>query len=252
MKLESIVEYLDGYLGLEGHPDYGPAHNGLQVAGDRDVGSVAAAVDASVASIEAAVDSGADLMVVHHGLFWGGSAPVTGPLYRRLRPLLRHGVALYSAHLPLDAHAEIGNCALLADALGLMDRASFAGYEGIEVGWWGTFSTPRSIDDLSSALADAVGRSVHVIAGGPKQVQRVGVVTGGGASFLREAAELGLDALVTGEAPHHTYIDAMEAGIHVLLGGHYATETFGVKALANHVAERFDLEWHFIDQPTGL
>ncbi|MEX2471466.1 MAG: Nif3-like dinuclear metal center hexameric protein [Gemmatimonadota bacterium] len=252
MKLESIVEYLDAYLTIEGHPDYGPAHNGLQVAGDRDVRSVAAAVDASVASIEAVVGSGAGLMVVHHGIFWGGSAPITGPLYRRLRPLLQHGVALYSAHLPLDAHAEVGNCALLADALGLTGRASFAGYKGVEVGWWGTFPEPRSVDALSSALADAVGGSVHVIPGGPKQVRRVGVVTGGGASFLREAAELGLDALVTGEAPHHAYIDAMEAGIHVLLGGHYATETFGVKALAAHVAERFDLEWHFIDQPSGL
>lgn len=252
MKLESIVEYLNDYLKVDGHPDYAPAHNGLQVAGDRDVGSVAAAVDGSVASIEAAVGSGADLMVVHHGLFWGGSAPVTGPLYRRLRPLLQNGVALYSAHLPLDAHAEVGNCALLADALGLTERTSFAAYKGVEVGWWGTFSEPRSIDALSGALADAVSGPVQVIAGGPKQVRRVGVVTGGGASFLREAAELGLDALVTGEAPHHTYIDAMEAGIHVLLGGHYATETFGVKALATHVAERFDLQWHFIDQPSGL
>lgn len=252
MKLESIVEYLDDYLAVDGHPDYGPAHNGLQVAGDRDVASIVAAVDASVASIEAAVASGADLMVVHHGLFWGGSAPVTGPLYRRLRPLLQRGVALYSAHLPLDAHAEVGNCALLADALGLTERASFAAYQGVNVGWWGTLPAPTSIDELSGALTEAVGGSVQVIPGGPKQVRRVGVVTGGGASFLREAAEMGLDALITGEGPHHTYIDAMEAGIHVLLGGHYATETFGVKALAAHVADRFGVEWSFIDQPTGL
>ncbi len=252
MKLESIVEYLDDYLAIEGHPDYGPAYNGLQVAGDRDVASIAAAVDASVASIEAAVASGADLMVVHHGLFWGGSAPVTGPLYRRLRPLLQRGVALYSAHLPLDAHAEIGNCALLADALGLTERASFAAYQGVAVGWWGTLPGATSVEDLSGTVSEAVGGSVQVIPGGPKEVRRVGVVTGGGASFLREAAEMGLDALVTGEGPHHTYIDAMEAGIHVLLGGHYATETFGVKALAAHVADRFGLEWSFIDQPTGL
>jgi dinuclear metal center YbgI/SA1388 family protein len=252
MKLESIVEYLDEYLRVPGHPDFGPAHNGLQVSGDREVRTVVAAVDASVASIEAAVDLGADLLLVHHGLFWGGSAPVTGPLYRRLRPLLQHGTALYSAHLPLDAHPELGNCILLADALGLTDRKSFAAYEGVDVGWWGTCAEPRSIDELSSGLAEVVGRSVHVIPGGPPQVRRVGVVTGGGASFLQEAADLELDALVTGEGPHHTHIDAMEAGIHVLFGGHYATETFGVKALAAHVADRFGLDWSFIDQPTGL
>lgn len=252
MKLESIVEYLDAYLGIPGHPDFGPAHNGLQVSGDGEVQTIVAAVDVSVASIEAAVDLGADLMVVHHGLFWGGSAPVTGPLYRRLRPLLQHGIALYGAHLPLDAHAELGNCALLADALGLADRQSFGEYKGVDVGWWGRCPDPWSVDDLSNRLAEAVGGAVHVIAGGPAEVGRVGVVTGGGTSFLREAAELGLDALVTGEGPHHTHIDAMEAGIHVLFGGHYATETFGVKALAAHLADRFGLEWSFIDQPTGL
>ena len=252
MKLESIVEYMDGYLRIDGHPDYGPAHNGLQVEGTRDVRRIGAAVDASVATIEAAVSAGMDLLLVHHGLFWGGAAPITGPLFRRIRPLLLPGVALYTAHLPLDAHGEVGNCAVLARALELRELSPFAAYEGTDIGWWGRTSDPVDVEDLAARVEGAVEGSVHVIPGGPEEIRRVGVVTGGGASFLRDAARLGLDALVTGEGPHHTYIDAMEHGVHVLLGGHYATETFGVKALAQHVAERFGLEWRFFPNPTGL
>lgn len=252
MKMESVVEYMDAYLSVAGHPDYRPAYNGLQVEGTRDVRLIGAAVDASVATIEAAVAEDVDLLVVHHGLFWGGSAPLTGPLFRRIRPLVREGLGLYSAHLPLDAHPEVGNCALLARALGLEDLTRFAAYEGVDIGWWGTAREPLSPEALTARLGDAVQGDVRLIPGGPSEVRSIGVVTGGGASFLREAAELGLDALVTGEGPHHTYIDAMELGVHVLLGGHYATETFGVKALAEHLAERFDLDWRFIDHPSGL
>ncbi len=252
MKLESVVEYMDAYLSVPGHPDYRPAYNGLQVEGSRDVRVIGAAVDASVATIEAAVAEDVDLLVVHHGLFWGGSAPLTGPLFRRIRPLVREGLGLYSAHLPLDAHPELGNCVLLAGALGLEDLTRFAAYEGVDIGWWGRAPEPLSPEALASRLGDAVQGEVHLIPGGPSEVRSIGVVTGGGASFLREAAELGLDALVTGEGPHHTFIDAMELGVHVLLGGHYATETFGVKALAEHVAERFDLDWRFIHHPSGL
>ena len=252
MKLESVVEYMDDYLSLPGHPDYRPAFNGLQVEGTRDVRLIGAAVDASVATIEAAVAAGVDLLLVHHGLFWGGSAPLTGPLYRRVGPLLREGVGLYSAHLPLDAHAEVGNCALLARALDLQELERFAAYEGVDIGWWGRTVDPVGPEELSVQLGRALEGEVHLISGGPVEVRTVGVVTGGGASFLRDAAELGLDALVTGEGPHHTFIDAMELGVHVLLGGHYATETFGVKALAQHVAERFGLEWRFFVHPSGL
>ena len=252
MKLESLVEYMDGYLALPGHPDYRPAHNGLQVEGSRDIQRIGAAVDASVATIEEAVAEGVDLLLVHHGLFWGGSAPLTGPLFRRVRPLVQEGVALYSAHLPLDAHAEVGNCALLARALHLEELTPFAPYEGVDIGWWGRVSGAMTVEDLAAALRDAVGGDAQVLAGGPEEIRTVGVVTGGGASFLGEAARLGLDALVTGEAPHHAYVDAMEHGIHVLLGGHYATETFGVKALAQHVSERFGLDWRFFDHPSGL
>jgi dinuclear metal center YbgI/SA1388 family protein len=253
MKLESVLQYLDAYLGIPAHPDYPTALNGLQVGGPDEVSRVVAAVDASEASILAAVERGADLLLVHHGLFWDGLQPVTGRYLRRLRPLLEHGIAVYSAHLPLDSHAEVGNCALLGRALGLDPRGRFAAYGGVEIGGWGELATPLDASGLARRLTDVLdGARVHVIPGGPAEIGRVGVVTGGGASFTGEAAARGLDALVTGEGSHHTHFDAMELGVHVLMGGHYATETFGVRALAAHLAERFGLEWGFVDQPTGL
>lgn len=253
MKLESLLQYLDSYLAVVEHPDYPQALNGLQVDGPGEVMKVVAAVDASEAAIAAAVDRGADLLLVHHGLFWDGLRPVTGRRYRKLRALLEHGIALYSAHLPLDAHAEVGNCAVLGRALGLELEGRFAPYQGVEIGWWGTLETPVDPGALRVLVSEAVGGGpVHLIAGGPERVERVGVVTGGGASFIPDAVALGLDALVTGEGAHHHHFDAMEEGIHVCLAGHYATETFGVRALARHLEERFGLAWEFVDQPTGL
>jgi dinuclear metal center YbgI/SA1388 family protein len=192
-------------------------------------------------------------MLVHHGLFWDGLQPITGRLLRRLRPLLENDIALYSAHLPLDGHAEVGNSALLGRALGLELQGRFGQYKDASVGWWGSLQESVTAAELQARLTEALGGGpVHAIPGGPGQIERVGVVTGGGASFVSEAVSQGLDALVTGEGSHHTHFDAMELGVHVLFGGHYATETFGVRALAEHVAERFGLECSFIDQPTGL
>lgn len=251
MKLEPLLQYLDSYLGTADFPDYSAAWNGLQVEGPEEVGHLVAAVDASTASIQAAVDRHADLMVVHHGLFWGGSAPLTGRLLGRVRPLIENRVALYSSHLPLDAHAEVGNNALLARALGLVLEGRFDAYQGTPVGWHGRLN-PTDVAALRARAEAAIAGPVRVIDGGPSRIERVGVVTGSGADALAEAAALGLDALVTGECHHHHAIDAMELGIHLVLAGHYATETFGVKALAAHVAERFDLTWEFVDLPTGL
>lgn len=252
MKLESLLQYIDEYLGVEGHPDYGNALNGLQVQGTEDVARIVAAVDASEASIAAAAGQGADLLLVHHGLFWSGLKPLTGRRYRKIKALLDADMSLYSVHLPLDGHAEVGNCILLARALGLEVEGRFGAYEGVDIGWWGR--PPEATDGagLRERLGGVVGGDVHLIVGGPERVERVAVVTGGGASFTEAAAEAGMDALVTGEGSHHTHGDAVELGIHVLFGGHYATETFGVKALAAHLAERFGLSWTFVDQPTGL
>jgi dinuclear metal center YbgI/SA1388 family protein len=252
MKLESLLQYVDGYLATASHPDYPNALNGLQVEGVRDVGHLVAAVDASEASLAMAVGRGADLVVVHHGLFWGGSAPLTGRLLKRVRPLLESGASLYSSHLPLDGHAEIGNNVLLAGAMMIELEGRFDAYEGVSVGWYGRLRDPLDADGLRARAEAAVNGPARVIAGGPARIERVGVVTGSGASALAEAAQLGLDALVTGECDHHHYHDAMELGVHLVLAGHYATETLGVQALAAHVAERFGLTWEFVDQPTGL
>jgi len=251
-ELEHILQYLEAYLELSDHPDSSTALNGLQVQGPAEVEHLVVAVDASEASIRSAVERGADLLLVHHGLFWGGLTPLTGQLFRRVAPLIRSDVGLCSIHLPLDAHRDVGNCALLAEALGLEVQESFADYDGVDIGWWGRLAEGVPAHELEGDLREVLGGPVHTIAGGPAKVRRVGVVTGAGAGFLSEAVELGLDALVTGEAPHHAHFDAMESGIHLFLGGHYATETFGVKALAAHLADRFDLTWEFLDQPTGL
>ena len=249
MKLESLLEYLDRYLEVAEHPDYPVALNGLQVDGPAEVGRVCAAVDASEAAITRAVERGAQLLIVHHGLFWDGLRPVTGRRHRKLKLLIEGGVGLYSVHLPLDSHAEVGNCVLLARALGIDPRNRFGRYQGMELGWWG--ETEQSRSQLVDTARNALHGPVRVLESGPEQVRRVGVITGSGASFLEEAARLGLDTLVTGEGPHHAAIDAAELGVNVLYGGHYATETFGVRALAAHVSERFGLEQEFLDLPTG-
>jgi len=253
VKTKSLLQYLDGYLQVSGYPDYPTALNGLQVEGPEDVRKVVTAVDASAASIGAAVAAGADLMVVHHGLFWGGLEPLVGRNYRRVAGLVKGGAGLYSCHLPLDGHAEVGNCALLARAMGLEIEGRFGMYQGMPLGWRGKLPGPMTPEDFRVHVSRAVsGAHVRALPGGPDRIETVAVLTGGGGSFVREAAEAGVDAFVTGEGSHHTFFDAAEFGIHVLFAGHYATETFGVRALGEHIADRFELEVAFIDQPTEL
>jgi dinuclear metal center YbgI/SA1388 family protein len=248
--LTDLVAHLDAYLRIDAIPDSENALNGLQVEGRPEVRRLAVAVDASEASIRGAVEAGSDVLLVHHGLFWDGNQPVTGRRYRRLAPLLEAGVALYSAHLPLDVHDEVGNNAVLARRLGLELRGRFADYKGVELGVWGEARLSRA--SLETRLREALGGEVRVIPGGPERISRVGVLTGGGGSYAGAALAAGLDTLVTGEGSHHTYFDAVEGGLNLFYGGHYATETFGVRALAEHLEARFGLSWVFLDQPTGL
>jgi dinuclear metal center YbgI/SA1388 family protein len=254
--LADIVGYLDGYLRVRDIPDYDGAVNGLQVENAGTVDHVVAAVDASQATIDGvAALGGSPLLLVHHGLFFDGNLPVTGRRYRRLRTLLTHDVALYSSHLPLDAHAEVGNNAVLARLLGLELQGAFGSYRGNPIGVWGTLPQGMaSRDALMARLQSVLGLAdaPRLIAGGPAQVQRVGIVTGGAGTMVKEAHDAGLDTFITGEGPHHTYFDAMEFGVNVFHAGHYATETVGVRALAEHLATKFVLPHSFHDHPTGM
>jgi len=250
MKSEALFQYLDELLEIADFPDYRTALNGLQVEGGAEVESLAVAVDASEETIGAAVEAGADVLIVHHGLFWGGLEPLTGRRFRKVAALVRADLALFSVHLPLDAHPEVGNCAVLARRLGVEVDGRFGSYEGEDIGVRGELKADRG--ELRDRLEEVLGGPVQLLSGGPEAVRRVAVVTGAGGSFLEEAAGAGLDALITGEASHHAYVDARELGLNVYLGGHYATETWGVRALAAHLEERFDLPWTFIDAPSGL
>lgn len=250
-KLESILQYIESAFQVSEFPDYGNALNGLQVNGPSEVSRLAVAVDASEATIETAIgEAEADLLLVHHGLFWDGFGPITGPRFRKVANLIKGSMGLYALHLPLDAHPELGNCALLARAMGVEPEGTFAPYKGVDIGWYGPADLPR--ETLKARVEEAVGGTVRMIPGGEAEVRRVGVLTGGGASALTEAADLGLDGLVTGEAAHHHFHEAMELGVNLYLAGHYATETFGVKALGKILGEEFGLDWVFLDQPTGL
>jgi len=250
--LHELVAYLDEYLRVGQVRDAPGALNGLQVDSTRGaVARVAAAVDACAATIRLAADAGADLLLVHHGLFWGGLRPLTGPFHRRVTALATSNIALYSSHLPLDCHAEVGNNALLARRLGVTLRGAFGSTEGQEIGVWGELDVART--ELVAAVQGALAiDAVRVLPFGPSRVHRVGIVTGAGGGFIGQAAAAGLDTLVTGEGAHWTFFDAEELSVNVIYAGHYATETLGVQALAAHVQARFGLPWVFLDHPTGL
>lgn len=255
--LQAVVAYLDEYLRVADIPDEPAALNGLQVENSGVVGLIVAAVDASQAAIDRVAGMVADLeapplLLVHHGLYWDGNRPVTGRRYRRLAALLAHDIAVYSAHIPLDVHPDVGNNAVLARDLGLVETTAFDSYKGVPMGVQGRMPGGMTRDELGRRLAELLGGTTRVIPGGPDRVDRVGVITGAAGSRIAAARAAGLDTFITGEGPHHTYFDAIEHGVNVLYAGHYATEQVGVKALAAHLAPRFGLGWVFHDHPTGM
>ena len=250
MNLTDLAAHLDAWLRIAEVPDSDRALNGLQVENSGAVERIVAAVDASQASIGHAAGLGrGTLLLVHHGLFWDGNLPLTGRRYRRLAAAIRGDVAVYSAHLPLDLHPEVGNNALLAAGLGVPVEGWWGGDDGVKLGVLGSVEVGR--DTLADRLRQLLGGRVQVLPGGPERCRRVGIVTGGAGSMIAAAREAGCDTFITGEGSHHTWFDAMEGGINVLYGGHYATETFGVRAAAEQVAAKFGLEWGFFDLPTG-
>lgn len=247
--LSELTAYLAHYLCLQTVTDYPQAHNGLQLENGGRVNRIGAAVDACEVVLRKAASSGVDFLLVHHGLYWN-SVPLVGGMYRKVRCAVEHDIAVYSAHLPLDVHPEVGNNILLARALGLEHLEPFLMIKGQSAGLVGDCDMERV--DLVAGLEQAVGGAVHVCPGGPERVRRVGVVTGGAGSEVARAAAEGVDTFITGEGPHWSYTLAEELGVNLLYGGHYATETFGVKALAEHLSLRFQLPWEFIGHPTGL
>ena len=248
--LTAITGYLDGLLDIPAFPDYPNAFNGLQLENPGRVSKIGAAVDAGLKVIEMALSEKVDLLLVHHGLFWGGCAPISGPTYKKLAKAIEANLAIYSAHLPLDAHPEIGNNILLASDLGLAPVEPFFEFKGRRVGCCADVDVDYVT--LLRRIEQRFARAVWHCHAGPERIKKVGVVTGGAGSDLAQAKAEGVDTFITGEGPHHTFTLAEELGINLIYAGHYATETGGVKALADRVARKFELPWVFLDHPSGL
>jgi dinuclear metal center YbgI/SA1388 family protein len=246
-----LVSHLDEFLRTAEINDYPGAVNGLQIANSGLVARIVAAVDACELVIKEAARMPGTLLLVHHGLYWQGVQPVTGALYRKLKTAIERDLALYSTHLPLDLHPQVGNNALLAKALDLSSPRPALELKGQAAGVIGKVK-PVSRDQFAKRIAEVLGGSVHVAPGGPEVIKSVLVVSGGAGSEVARAAALGVDAFVTGEGPHWSYTTAEEEGVNLFYGGHYATETLGVKALAAHLSKKSGLPWSFLDHPTGL
>jgi dinuclear metal center YbgI/SA1388 family protein len=250
MRLTELTQYLDQYLSTATVADYPNALNGLQVANRSDIRKVAAAVDVCAATVRMAADAQAQLLLVHHGLFWTGPRPLVGPQYDRVAGLVSSDIALYSSHLPLDLHPEVGNNPVLARKLGIAIKGGFGELHGSTIGVWG--ETHGTREEFVARVGHLLGVTPRSLPFGPAQVKRVGVVTGAAGSLIGQAAALGLDTFLTGEGVHHSFFDAEELKVNVIYAGHYATETVGVRALADHVASKFGLTAVFLDHPTGM
>jgi dinuclear metal center YbgI/SA1388 family protein len=248
--LAEIIRYADNLLRVREVGDWDNALNGLQIENSGRVTLIGAAVDVSTRVLTEAATRKVDLLIVHHGLFWPGLQPVTRALRRQLQLAFENDIALYSVHLPLDIHPKVGNNAQLAAALGLKSAEPFLEEKGQPIGLKARASLPGS--ELVRKLRRALDGPVKVFNFGPKQTCMIGIVTGAAGSEMYRIAQENIDTFITGEAPHWAAVAAEELGINLLLGGHYATEVFGVKALAAHLSKRFEIPCEFIDCPTGM
>jgi dinuclear metal center YbgI/SA1388 family protein len=254
MERREFVERLDEELRTEEYADVDASANGLQVEAESEtIAHVAFAVDAAVATVESAIEADADVLVTHHGVVWGSVERLTGEHYRRIAPLVRNDVALYVSHLPLDGHQQLGNAAGVADELDLERREPFGDVGGEPIGQRGRTQEPLSVAEVTERLDALPGatRETQVLDFGPDEIEDVAIITGSGTDWLDEAADAGVDAFVTGEGKQKVYHQARETGTNVFLAGHYATETFGVRALKRR-AEEWGLETTYVDHPTGL
>jgi dinuclear metal center YbgI/SA1388 family protein len=248
---DEIIEFCDELLEIDSFEDYGP--NGLQVPGATEVEKVASGVSANHAFIEAAIDAGAQLVIAHHGLFWGGDPQaLSEQLAARLRALLGADVSLAAYHLPLDAHREIGNNALLCEGLGFELGESFSLLHGRPIGVTGHSSEGLTAAELTARVTELVGREPLVFEEGPERIESIGIVSGGASKQIGDAIDLDLDAYLTGEPSEPAMADAREGRIHFIAAGHYATETFGVSRLGELISERFGVEHEFVDVPNPV
>lgn len=251
-QLPSIVKYLDSLLSPSTYED--AALNGLQVDGrNLDIQLVATAVDAGESVIAEAIKAEADLLIVHHGLFWGSENAITGPFGRKIHKLLKAGCSLYASHLPLDGHREVGNGFELGRFLELDKLEPFCEYGGATVGARGTLTKPQPLEYFTSKASEMIGASSPLaLPFGSKEISSVGIVTGSGSMAIQECANKGIDLLISGEPKQEAYHTAKELGVNALFVGHYASETFGVRALGSRLAADFDVSTQFIDEPTGI
>lgn len=250
--LSNLLAYLDELMTPSAFSDYGP--NGLQVPGPQQIDVVATGVSASAELFERAAAAGADLVLVHHGLFWSGAPlALTAAAKRRLQLLFDNDMALAAYHVPLDAHPEVGNNALIAAGLGCASHAPFAHHAGMPIGVIASFDGDGlPAGELISRVRELTAREPLTFACGPARVRRVGIVSGAGSGYLGEAIAAGCDAFVTGEPAERVMTQAQEDGVHFLAAGHYATETFGVRRLGELLAERFGVEHRFLDVPNPI
>ncbi len=251
MRLDRIVQYLDTTLRTDDFAS-DSAMNGLQVECSKNITKVSTAVDACRESVTRASSCGAELLIVHHGLFWGEPVPLAGVMGKRIGLLFSKCVSLYAAHLPLDCHEEIGNNIGLARLLELENPEPFGIYRGIKIGLNGTLPKRLTLRALSARLTKKLGGSSKIFPFGPSETKRLGIVSGGGSMLVQQAKETGCDTLLTGEPAHSVYHTAREAKINLVCAGHYATETLGVKSLGTLLEREFGLASRFIDIPTGL
>ena len=253
MKLSEFVERLSELLAIGNYAGADMSLNGLQVGdSDSEIRKVAVAVDASLATIEEAVKQGADVLFVHHGLFWGRPIAITGRHYARVKTLLDNNMALFACHLPLDAHAEYGNNAQMALKLGLQDVEPFAFFRGVSLGCKGSFSEPLDADQIIARLGVRTNDTNYAINCKDRKFRNVGIVSGEGAGDVFQAMDDNLDLLITGESRYTVVNDCLESGIGMLCLGHYETETFGVKAIKELVEKEYGLSTCFVDIPLGL
>ena len=250
MQRETLVRYLDDSLRINEIADFGP--QGLQIEGRAQVDRIIGLVDAHQPCVEAALARDADLMLVHHGIFWGGPQRLVGSYGRLVRAFIENDLNLYAAHLALDAHPQWGNNAELARRLGLTINDWWANVKGTPLAVLAESAQPIAFDELVARYEERVGRARLIQAEGPATVRRVGILSGSGANEIATAASLGCDAYITGETSHAQYYEAVNTGINVLYGGHYTSETVGVQALGAHLAQRFGVAFEFVDLPTGL